>query len=66
MSSQHREVIVVGAGQAGLAVGHFLAEQERSFTILDAADATAAAWRDRWDSLRLFTPARYDLSLIHI
>ena len=60
MSSQHREVIVVGAGQAGLAVGHFLAEQERSFTILDAADATAAAWRDRWDSLRLFTPARYD------
>jgi putative flavoprotein involved in K+ transport len=52
------DVVVVGGGQAGLAVGYFLARQERRFTILEAAGEPAAAWRDRWDSLRLFTPAR--------
>jgi len=59
MNNRH-EVIVVGAGQAGLAMGYFLARQDRNFTILEAADEPAAAWRDRWDSLKLFTPARYD------
>src|SRR6185503_526782 len=58
--TERREVIVVGGGQAGLAIGYFLAEQGRRFTILEAAEAPAAAWRARWDSLRLFTPARYD------
>jgi cation diffusion facilitator CzcD-associated flavoprotein CzcO len=42
------EVIVVGGGQAGLGIGHFLAKQGRRFTILEAADAPAAAWRTRW------------------
>ena len=56
----HHEVIVIGAGQAGLAIGYHLAQQGRRFTILDAADGPAAAWRGRWDSLRLFTPARHD------
>ena len=51
---------MVGAGQAGLAIGYFLAKQGRDFTILDAAAEPGAAWRQRWDSLRLFTPARYD------
>jgi FtsP/CotA-like multicopper oxidase with cupredoxin domain/cation diffusion facilitator CzcD-associated flavoprotein CzcO len=50
---------VVGGGQAGLAMGYFLAQQGRDFTILEAADEPAAAWRARWDSLRLFTPVRY-------
>lgn len=54
------DVIVVGAGQAGLAVGYFLARQASDFTILDAAAEPGAAWRERWDSLTLFTPARYD------
>jgi putative flavoprotein involved in K+ transport len=54
------EVIVIGGGQAGLALGHHLAHQRRRFTILDAGDSPAAAWRSRWDSLTLFTPARYD------
>jgi len=55
-----REVVVVGGGQAGLAIGYHLARQGRDFTILEAAAEPAAAWRQRWDSLRLFTPARYD------
>ena len=56
----HHDVVVVGGGQAGLAIGYLLAQQERRFTILEAADAPAAVWRERWDSLRLFTPVRYD------
>jgi putative flavoprotein involved in K+ transport len=56
---EHREVIVVGGGQAGLAVGYFLTQQGRDFTILEAADEPAAPWRERWDSLKLFTPVRY-------
>jgi putative flavoprotein involved in K+ transport len=54
------DVAVIGAGQAGLAMGHELARQGRRFTILEGGSAVAAAWRDRWDSLVLFTPRRYD------
>jgi putative flavoprotein involved in K+ transport len=53
------DVIVVGGGQAGLALGYYLTRQDARFTILEAAAEPAAAWRQRWDSLRLFTPARY-------
>ena len=56
----HYDVIVIGGGQAGLAIGYHLAQQGRHFTILDAAEGPAAAWRGRWDSLRLFTPARHN------
>ena len=52
------DVVVIGGGQAGLAVGYFLARQDCRFTILEAAGEPAAAWRERWDSLLLFTPAR--------
>ncbi len=55
-----RDVVVVGGGQAGLAIGYHLAKQGTDFTILEAAAEPAAAWRDRWDSLKLFTSARYD------
>jgi putative flavoprotein involved in K+ transport len=58
--TNHRDVVVVGGGQAGLAVGYFLAHQGRDFTILEAAEEPAAVWRGRWDSLKLFTSARYD------
>jgi putative flavoprotein involved in K+ transport len=58
--TERREVVVVGGGQAGLAIGYFLARHGRDFTILEAAKEPAAAWRERWDSLKLFTPARYD------
>jgi putative flavoprotein involved in K+ transport len=58
--TDHYEVVIVGGGQAGLALGYFLVQQGRRFTILEAADEPAAAWRKRWESLKLFTPARYD------
>jgi len=51
---------VIGGGQAGLAMGHHLARRGFDFTILEAGDGPAEAWRGRWDSLRLFTPARRD------
>jgi putative flavoprotein involved in K+ transport len=51
------ETIIVGGGQAGLAVGYYLAQLGRSFLILDANRRTGDSWRTRWDSLQLFTPA---------
>jgi putative flavoprotein involved in K+ transport len=57
---EHIETVVIGGGQAGLSVGHHLARQGRPFVILDAHQRVGDAWRNRWDSLRLFTPARYD------
>ena len=57
---EHLETVVVGGGQAGLSVGHHLAGRGRRFVILDANQRVGDAWRRRWDSLRLFTPARYD------
>lgn len=52
--------IVVGGGQAGLSVGYYLARQRRPFVILDASERLGDGWRQRWDSLRLFTPAAFD------
>jgi putative flavoprotein involved in K+ transport len=52
--------IVIGGGQSGLSVGYHLKQRGVPFLILDAAARVGDAWRHRWDSLRLFTPARYD------
>jgi putative flavoprotein involved in K+ transport len=57
---QHVETVVVGGGQAGLAVGYHLARRGLPFVIIDANNRVGDAWRRRWDSLRLFTPAAYD------
>lgn len=59
-ATERYDVVAVGAGQAGLAIGHSLAEQRRRFLILEASGAVGSAWRRRWDSLVLFTPRRYD------
>lgn len=60
---QRQQVIVVGAGQAGLAMGYALArtglKPQVDFTILDADVSGERAWNRRWHSLRLFTPARH-------
>lgn len=53
-------VVVIGGGQAGLAVGYHLARQGRKFVILEREHDVAPAWCDRWDSLTLFTPRAYD------
>jgi putative flavoprotein involved in K+ transport len=53
-------VLVIGGGQAGLAMGHHLARGGSRFLILDAGAQIGQAWRTRWDSLRLFTPPQYD------
>lgn len=58
--NRHYDTLVIGASQAGLAAGYYLKRAGLSFVLLDAADAIGAAWINRWDSLRLFTPARYD------
>jgi hypothetical protein len=55
----HEEVIVVGAGQAGLAMGYWLRQQKRSFLLLEAGQRLGESWRTRYDSLVLFTPRRY-------
>jgi putative flavoprotein involved in K+ transport len=54
------DTVVIGGGQAGLAIGYHLMRQGRDFVILDAHERVGDAWRLRWDSLRLFTPAKYD------
>ena len=53
-------VLVIGAGQAGLAAGYSLRGQERPYLILDAHDQVGASWSRRWDTLRLFSPAGYN------
>jgi putative flavoprotein involved in K+ transport len=54
------QTIVIGGGQAGLAVGYFLARQGENFIILDKNPGTGDVWRRRWESLRLFTPSQFD------
>jgi putative flavoprotein involved in K+ transport len=53
------ETVVVGGGQAGLSTGYHLAKRGRDFVILDANEQVGDNWLNAWDSLRLFTPARY-------
>lgn len=57
-ASERVDVIVIGGGQAGLATGYHLARRGLSFVILDAHERVGDAWRRRWDSLTLFTPAK--------
>ena len=52
-------VAIIGAGQAGLAMGYFLRQKGIPFFILERGDSIGSAWRERWDSLTLFTPRRY-------
>ena len=57
---EHVETVIVGAGQAGLAVGYFLKASAREFVILDANERVGDSWRKRWPSLRLYSPAVAD------
>lgn len=57
MNAEPIDTVVIGGGQAGLAIGYYLKKRGQDFVILDAGDRVGDAWRNRWDSLRLFTPA---------
>jgi putative flavoprotein involved in K+ transport len=60
INRDHVETLVIGAGQAGLAVGYHLRRRGLPFVIVDEHERVGDVWRKRWDSLRLFTPGRYD------
>jgi putative flavoprotein involved in K+ transport len=57
---EHFDVLVIGGGQAGLAAGYHLSRLGARYVIVDERRRVGDAWRTRWDSLRLFTPARID------
>jgi len=57
--TERTDTLVIGGGQAGLSVGYHLKKRGVPFLIVDASERIGDAWRKRWDSLRLFTPARY-------
>jgi putative flavoprotein involved in K+ transport len=59
METESFDTIVIGGSQAGLTAGYYLARQGREFLILEANKSVGDAWRNRWDSLRLFTPAKF-------
>ena len=63
MRNEHRaervNTIVIGGGQAGLSAGYHLQRRGVPFIILDACERVGDPWRHRWNSLRLFTPARF-------
>src|SRR5262249_14183942 len=52
-------VIIIGGGQAGLAMGRLLKDSRIEFLILEAGRRIGDSWRKRWDSLRLFSPAQH-------
>jgi putative flavoprotein involved in K+ transport len=60
MATQHIDTLIIGAGQAGLATGYHLKQFGREILILDGHERVGDNWRCHWDSLRLFTPAKYD------
>jgi putative flavoprotein involved in K+ transport len=59
MGTERFDTVIVGAGQAGLSAGAYLARTGRSFVIVEGNERIGDNWRRRYDSLRLFTPARY-------
>jgi putative flavoprotein involved in K+ transport len=59
-TDEHVETLIIGGGQAGLAVGYHLKEKKRGFLILDANERVGDSWRKRWPSLRLYSPAKLD------
>ena len=58
--SERFHTVIIGGGQSGLSVGYLLKQRGIPFVILDASARIGDAWRNRWDSLRLFTPAQYN------
>jgi putative flavoprotein involved in K+ transport len=59
LRADDNDVVIVGGGQAGMTMGYFLKRQGRRFVILERGRSLASAWRERWESLTLFTPRGY-------
>jgi len=59
-ASERVDTVVIGGGQSGLSVAYHLKRLGIPFIVLEANAHVGDSWRHRWDSLRLFTPARYD------
>ncbi len=55
-----KDYIIIGAGQAGLAIAYYLNKQNANYLIVDANSETGAPWLKRWDSLKLFTPSEFN------
>ncbi|MFD4459758.1 flavin-containing monooxygenase [Nocardia sp. NPDC058480] len=60
MTTQHIETLIIGAGQAGLSCGFQLRRSGRPVLIVDGNERVGDNWRRQWDTLRLYTPAKYD------
>ncbi|WP_289445729.1 NAD(P)-binding protein, partial [Klebsiella pneumoniae] len=60
MKNERIDTVIIGGGQAGLAMGYYLSQQKQDFVILDAHGRGGDSWRKRWDSLRLFTPTGFN------
>lgn len=56
---ERHDIIIIGGGQMGLALGYYLRRAGADFLILDSEAGPGGAWRHGWDSLRLFSPAGY-------
>jgi putative flavoprotein involved in K+ transport len=59
-TTEHTDVLVVGAGQSGLALGYHLQRRGRQVLLVDRNERIGDSWRARWDSLKLYSPARRD------
>lgn len=60
MKTERIDTVMIGGGQAGLAAGYYVSQQKRDFVILDIHERAGDSWRNRWDSLRLFTPTGFN------
>jgi putative flavoprotein involved in K+ transport len=57
---EHFETVIIGAGQAGLSIAYHLQRLGRPFLVVDGNARVGDSWRQQWDTLRLYTPAKYD------
>jgi putative flavoprotein involved in K+ transport len=60
LDKKHWDIVVIGGGQSGLAAGYYLKKMKKEFIIFDDNEKTGDQWRQRWDSLKLFTPSQHD------
>ncbi|MGI9085269.1 MAG: NAD(P)-binding protein [Aeromicrobium sp.] len=60
MSVEHVETLIIGAGQAGLATARNLQLSGRSCLVIDANERVGDGWRRQWDTLALYSPAKFD------